>query len=66
MLYIALALTTILTAIFGIAHEEQKHIASQYKARVQKLENENAKLRAKTMTPEEWDRMTDHVFATIH
>lgn len=66
MLYITLALTTILTAIFGIAHEEQKHIASQYKARVQKLENENAKLRAKAMTHEEWDRMTYHVFSDIH
>ena len=65
MLYITLALLTILTAIFGIAHEEQKHIASQYKARVQKLEKENAALRAKTTPKEGWDYNTDHLFATL-
>lgn len=66
MLYIALALLTILTTIFGISHEEQKHIASQYKARVQKLEKENTALRAKTMTKKEWDYMTDHIFADLN
>lgn len=65
MLYITLALLTILTAIFGISHEEQKHIASQYKARVKKLEKENAALRAKTMPKEEWDYTTDPLFATL-
>lgn len=65
MLYITLALLIILTAIFGIAHEEQKHIASQYKARVHKLEKENAALRAKTAHKEGWDYNTDHLFATL-
>lgn len=66
MLYIALILVTILTIFFAVAHEEQKHTAYTLKARVCKLENENAKLRAETMTDEEWNAMVEKALANIH
>ena len=66
MLYIALVLVTILTIFFAVAHEEQKHTAYTLKARVWKLENENAKLRAETMTDEEWNAMVEQALANIH
>lgn len=66
MLYIALILVTILTIFFAVAHEEQKHTAYTLKARVWKLENENAKLRAETMTDDEWNAMVEKALANIH
>ena len=66
MLYIALILVTILTIFFAVAHEEQKHTAYTLQARVWKLENENAKLRAETMTDDEWNAMVKKALANIH
>lgn len=66
MLYIALILVTILSIFFAVAHEEQKHTAYTLKARVWKLENENAKLRAETMTDDEWNAMVEQALANIH
>ena len=66
MLYIALCLVTILTIFFAVAHEEQKYTAYTLKARVWKLENENAKLRAETMTDEEWNAIVEQALANIH
>lgn len=66
MLYIALILVTILSIFFAVAHEEQKHTAYTLQARVRKLENENAKLRAETMTDEEWNAMVEKALANIH
>lgn len=63
MLYIALCLVTILSIFFAVAHEEQKYAAFNLKARVRKLENENAKLRAELMTDEEWDLMVEQALA---
>lgn len=63
MLYIALCLVTILSIFFAVAHEEQKYATHNLKARVWKLENENAKLRAELMTDEEWDSMVDQALA---
>lgn len=65
MLYIALILITILTIFFAVAHEEQKHTAYTLRARVWKLENENAKLRAETMTDDEWNAMVEQALANI-
>lgn len=64
MLYIALILVTILTIFFAVAHEEQKHTAYTLQARVWKLEN--AKLRAETMTDDEWNAMVEQALANIH
>lgn len=66
MLYIALCIVTILTIFFAVAHEEQKHTAYTLQARVWKLENENAKLRAETMTDDEWNAMVEKALANIH
>nr|DAP58254.1 MAG TPA: hypothetical protein [Caudoviricetes sp.] len=66
MLYIALILVTILTIFFAVSHEEQKHTAYTLQARVWKLENENAKLRAETMTDDEWNAMVEKALANIH
>lgn len=66
MLYIALILVTILTIFFAVSHEEQKHTAYTLRARVWKLENENAKLRAETMTDDEWNAMVEKALANIH
>lgn len=66
MLYIALILVTILTIFFAVAHEEQKHTAYTLQARVRTLEVENAKLRAETMTDEEWNAMVEQALANIH
>ena len=66
MLYIALCLVTILAIFFAVAHEEQKHTAYTLQARVWKLENENAKLRAETMTDDEWNAMVEQALANIH
>lgn len=66
MLYIALILVTILTIFFAVAHEEQKHTAYTLRNRVWKLENENAKLRAETMTDDEWNAMVEQALANIH
>lgn len=66
MLYIALCLVIILSIFFAVAHEEQKHTAYTLQARVWKLENENAKLRAETMTDEEWNAMVEQALANIH
>ena len=66
MLYIALILVIILSIFFAVAHEEQKHTAYTLQARVWKLENENAKLRAETMTDEEWNAMVEQALANIH
>ena len=66
MLYIALILVTILTIFFAVAHEEQKHTSYNLRNRVWKLENENAKLRAETMTDDEWDAMVEQALANIH
>lgn len=66
MLYIALILVTILSIFFAVAHEEQKHTAYTLQARVWKLENENAKLRAETMTDDEWNAMVEKALANIH
>lgn len=66
MLYIALILVTILTIFFAVAHEDQKHTAYTLQARVWKLENENAKLRAETMTDDEWNAMVEKALANIH
>ena len=66
MLYIALCIVTILTIFFAVAHEEQKHTAYTLQARVWKLENENAKLRAETMTDDEWNAMVEQALANIH
>lgn len=65
MLYIALCIVTILTIFFAVAHEEQKHTAYTLQARVWKLENENAKLRADTMTDDEWNAMVEQALANI-
>ena len=65
MLYIALSLVTILSIFFAVAHEEQKYAAFNLKARVRKLENENAKLRAELMTDEEWDSMVDQALTNL-
>ena len=66
MLYIALILVTILSIFFAVAHEEQKHAVYTLRTRVWKLENENAKLRAETMTDEEWNAMVEQALANIH
>ena len=66
MLYIALILVIILSIFFAVAHEEQKHTAYTLQARVWKLENENAKLRAETMTDDEWNAMVEQALANIH
>lgn len=66
MLYIALILVTILSIFFAVSHEEQKHTAYTLRARVWKLENENAKLRAETMTDDEWNAMVEKALANIH
>lgn len=66
MLYIALILVTILSIVFAIAHEEQKHTSYTLRSRVRKLENENAKLRAEMMTDEEWNAMVEQALANIH
>lgn len=66
MLYIALCLVTILSIFFAVAHEEQKYTAFNLKAHVRKLEAENAKLRAETMTDEEWNAMVEQALANIH
>lgn len=65
MLYIALILVTVLSIFFAVAHEEQKHTSYTLRNRVRKLENENAKLRAETMTDEEWNAMVDKALANI-
>ena len=65
MLYIALILVAILTIFFAVAHEEQKHTSYTLRSRVRKLENENAKLRAETMTDEEWNAMVEKALANI-
>ena len=66
MLYIALILVTILSIFFAVAHEEQTHTSYNLRSRVRKLENENAKLRAETMTDEEWNAMVEQALANIH
>nr|DAS56651.1 MAG TPA: hypothetical protein [Caudoviricetes sp.] len=66
MLYIALILVTILSIFFAVAHEEQKHTSYNLRNRVWKLENENAKLRAETMTDDEWNAMVEQALANIH
>nr|DAX19928.1 MAG TPA: hypothetical protein [Bacteriophage sp.] len=66
MLYIALILVTILSIFFAVAHEEQKHTSYTLRNRVWKLENENAKLRAETMTDDEWNAMVEQALANIH
>ena len=66
MLYIALCIVTILSIVFAIAHEEQKHTSSTLQEHVWMLENENAKLRAETMTDDEWDAMVEQALANIH
>ena len=66
MLYIALCIVTILTIFFAVAHEEQKHTSYTLRNRVWKLENENAKLRAETMTDDEWNAMVEKALANIH
>lgn len=66
MLYIALCIVTILTIFFAVSHEEQKHTTYTLQARVRKLENENAKLRAETMTDDEWNAMVEKALANIH
>lgn len=66
MLYIALILVTILSIFFAVAHEEQKHTSYNLRNRVWKLENENAKLRAETMTDDEWNVMVEQALANIH
>ena len=66
MLYIALILVTILSIFFAVAHEEQKHTSYTLQARVWKLENENAKLRAETMTDAEWNAMVKKALTNIH
>lgn len=66
MLYIALCLVTILSIFFAIAHEEQKHTSYTLRNRVWNLENENAKLRAETMTDDEWNAMVEKALANIH
>lgn len=66
MLYIALILVTILTIFFAVAHEEQKYTSYTLRNRVWKLENENAKLRAETMTDDEWNAMVEKALANIH
>lgn len=66
MLYIALCIVTILSIFFAVAHEEQKHTAYTLQARVWKLENENAKLRAETMTDDEWNAIVEKALANIH
>ena len=66
MLYIALCTVTILSIFFAVAHEEQKHTSYTLRNRVWKLENENAKLRAETMTDDEWNAMVEKALANIH
>lgn len=65
MLYIALIFVTILSIFFAVAHEEQKHTSYTLRNRVRKLENENAKLRAETMTDDEWNAMVEKALANI-
>lgn len=66
MLYITLCIVTILAIFFAVSHEEQKHNAYTLQARVWKLENENARLRAETMTDDEWNAMVEKALANIH
>ena len=66
MLYIALCMVTILTICFAVSHDEQKHTSSTLQERVWMLENENAKLRAETMTDAEWNAMVEQALANIH
>ena len=66
MLYITLILVTILSIFFAVAHEEQKHTSYTLRNRVWKLENENAKLRAETMTDDEWNAMVEKALTNIH
>ena len=66
MLYIARILVTILAVFLAVAHDEQKHTSYTLRNRVWKLENENAKLRAETMTDEAWNAMVEQALANIH
>ena len=66
MLYIALCIVTILTIFFAVADAEQMLTCSSLQERVWLLENENAKLRAETMTDAEWNAMVEQALANIH
>lgn len=47
MLYLALAITTLLTLFFGIAYQEQLHKTSVYRAKVNLLRCDNKILKEK-------------------
>ena len=47
MLYLALAITTLLTLFFGIAYQEQTHKTSVYRAKVDWLRCDNKILKEK-------------------
>lgn len=52
MLYIALALTTIMAIWFAVAHEEQKHKTTKYQQLALRLKKENDALKDETTTSE--------------
>lgn len=62
MLYIALALTTIMAVWFAIAHEEQKHKTTIYKQLALRLKKENEALKDDP-TMREFERLAMKCFS---
>lgn len=62
MLYIALALTTIMSIWFAVAHEEQKFKAEKYRQLSLRLKKENDALKD-TDTMEEFERLALKCFS---
>lgn len=60
MLYIALALTTMLTIFYGIAYNEQKHQTYTFKCKVNMLACDNKILREKLDKAKRKDEMDKH------
>lgn len=62
MLYISLALTTIMAIWFAVAHEEQKFKAEKYRQLSLRLKKENDALKD-TDTMEEFERLALKCFS---
>lgn len=62
MIYIALALTTIMAIWFTVAHEEQKHKTTKYQQLALRLKKENDALKD-TDTVEEFERLALKCFS---
>lgn len=60
MLYIALALTTMLTIFYGIAYNEQKHQTCTFKCKVNMLAYNNKILQEKLDKAKRKEEMDEH------